>query len=256
MLDLVVRCDGRRQLNTRRAVQRTDNNKNTVGRSATAAGALTAMTVTPLFLEEERKLAEHVDALRSLHDEYIVQVLWNVTKGVTMAQSTKIRVLAALWGTGERDVAAQLLAYEDHFTVPVVLGALQLLDSKRKAKQLDSKLKKLDQSARKSRAKLGSLKTRRDSIKALEQEVVEVVEPAICGVSGALQRHVARWVRAIPKEKLEFWLLALPKEPWVEISQLCHLNPKKDFGTVPWFLHHAYGEAPPDGSLAASAADF
>jgi hypothetical protein len=214
------------------------------------------MTVTPLFLEEERKLAEHVDALRSLHDEYIVQVLWNVTKGVTMAQSTKIRVLAALWGTGEREVATQLLEYEDHFTVPVVLGALQLLDSKRKAKHLDAKLEKLEQSARKSRAKLGSLKARRDSIKALEQEVAEVVEPAICGVSGALQRHVARWVRAIPKEKLEFWLLALPKEPWVEISQLCHLNPKKDFGTVPWFLHHAYGEAPPDGSLAASAADF
>lgn len=213
------------------------------------------MTVTPLFLEEERKLAEHVDALRTLRDEYVVQVLWNVTKGVTMAQSTRVRVLAALWGTGEREVAAQLLAYEDHFTVPVVLGALQLLDSKRKAKQLDSKLERLDQSAKKSRAKLGSLKARRDSIKTLEQEVAEV-ETAICGVSGALQRHVARWVRAIPKEKLEFWLLALPKEPWVEISQLCHLNPKKDFGTVPWFLQHAYGEAPPDGSLAASAVDL
>jgi len=214
------------------------------------------MTVTPLFLEEERKLAEHVQALRARHDEYIVQVLWNATKGVTMAQSTKVRVLAALWGTGERDVAVQLLAHEDAFTVPVVLGALQLLDSKRKAKQLDAKLQKLDQSAKKSRAKLGALKTRRDAIKSLEQEVMEVAEPAICGVSGALQRHVARWVRAIPKEKLEFWLLALPKEPWIEIAQLCHLNPKKDFGPVPWFLNHAYGEAPPAGSIAAAAADF
>lgn len=213
------------------------------------------MAVTALFLEEERKLVEHVDALRSVRDEYIVQVLWNATKGVTMAQSTKVRVLAALWGTGERDVAAQLLTHEDHFSVPVVLGALQLLDSKRKAKQLDSKLQKLDQGTNKSRAKLGALKARRDAIKALEQEVT-AVHPAVCGASGALQRHVARWVRAIPREKLEFWLLALPKEPWVEIAQLCHLNPKRDFGAVPWFLTHAYGEDPPAGSLAASAADF
>ena len=93
--------------------------------------------VAPLFLEE-RPLAEHVAGIRAQREKYVVTALWNISKGITMAQSTKVRVLAAAWGTGEREMAAVLLGYGDAFTVPVVLGAIQLLDSKRQAKQLNA----------------------------------------------------------------------------------------------------------------------
>jgi hypothetical protein len=218
-----------------------------------------AATHIQLFADESATLADHVAALRCARERYLVHVLYNTSIGVTMAQSTKVRVLASCWGTGEREAAQNLLSYEDHFTVPVVLGALQVLDATRKAKQLDAKLAKFDQSEKKINSrphKLSALKTRRDAIATLEQEVLAVAEPGVSGVSGALQRHVARWVRSIPKDKLEFWLLALPKEPWIEIAQLCHLNPAKDFKAVPWFLNHAFGEAPPAGTLAAEAAGF
>lgn len=210
--------------------------------------------VATLFLEE-RPLAEHVAGIRTQREVYVVTALWNISKGITMTQSTKVRVLSAAWGAGEREMASVLLGYGDAFTVPVVLGAIQLLDSKRLSKQLNGKLLKVEGAKKANKAKLGELKTKRDALAPLEKEVLDVAEPGVCGVSGALQRHVARWVRGLPKDKLEFWLLALPKEPWVELAQVCHLNPAKDFA-VPWFLNHAFGDAPPTGSLAAEAVSF
>ena len=84
--------------------------------------------VATLFLEE-RPLAEHVAGIRTQREVYVVTALWNISKGITMTQSTKVRVLSAAWGAGEREMASVLLGYGDAFTVPVVLGAIQLLDS-------------------------------------------------------------------------------------------------------------------------------
>ena len=216
----------------------------------------TKMATTALFLEE-RPLAAHVAALRSHRGAYITQALWNTTKGLAMTAGTKIRVLAAAWGTGERELAAALLELEPGngagFGVPVVLGAVQLLDARRKAKQFAARLARLEQGEQKVKpAKLGAAKTKLSDVALLEKELADVEGEPLSGVSGALQRHITRWVKGLPKEKLEFWLLALPKEPWVELAQLCHFSPKAF--AVPYFLSHSFGDAAPEGTLAAEAA--
>lgn len=201
-----------------------------------------------LFVNEE-PLDVHVRALRNNRERYIVDLLWNVTRGLVMTQSTKVRTLVAAWGSGERELAAKLLLHES-FGVPVVLGAVQMLDSRRQLRQLRRRLDRMTQRNRRT----VDLKTKIDALVPVELEVA-AVQPELTGFSGALQRHVARWVRQIPKDKLEFWLLALPQAPWVDLAQVCHLNPRRDFA-VPWFLSQAFGERPPAGSLAAEANDI
>ena len=45
-------------------------------------------------------------------------------------------------------------------------------------------------------------------------------------MSGAISRHIRRWVRTIPADDLEFYALHLPKEPWKRLADLVHFNPK------------------------------
>ena len=217
-----------------------------------------------LFLVEQ-PLAAHVLALRPAEkrerSRYIVSLLWNLSHSVPMTPATKIRVLAALWGLRERALAAALLDHKsEEFGMPAVLGALKLLDSQRKTKQLGARLHKFrDRNTAKARA----VQVQLDMLQPSLQEAAEAQASAkgtLSGVSGALQRHVARWVRSLPKDKLEFWMLVssgglgLPKESWLELAQITHLSPTKDFSRVPWFLGHAFGTTePPARSMCAEA---
>lgn len=45
--------------------------------------------------------------------------------------------------------------------------------------------------------------------------------------SGAICKHVQKWVRTFSAEKLEFYALHYPKDPWMKLSDLCHFHPEK-----------------------------
>eukprot|EP01047_Picozoa_sp_COSAG01_P084439 COSAG01_NODE_18123_length_1099_cov_1.274000_2_plen_118_part_00 len=47
----------------------------------------------------------------------------------------------------------------------------------------------------------------------------------------------------------------LGQAPWVELADVCHLNARRDFA-IPWFLSQAFGEPPPEASLAAQASSI
>ena len=45
--------------------------------------------------------------------------------------------------------------------------------------------------------------------------------------SGAICKHIRKWVRKFSKDELEFYALHLPSEPWKRLADICHFNPKK-----------------------------
>jgi hypothetical protein len=53
---------------------------------------------------------------------------------------------------------------------------------------------------------------------------------------------------------LEFFALNLPKEPWCELADIVHFNPK-DF-QCEWFLNHAFGANPPEDSVLTLASQI
>ena len=65
-------------------------------------------------------------------------------------------------------------------------------------------------------------------------------------LSGSLVKHVKSWVRRFPVERLEFFAMHFPSEPWKKLADLCHLNPVKDFPQWPWFLSFCFGKPMPE----------
>lgn len=49
----------------------------------------------------------------------------------------------------------------------------------------------------------------------------------IGSASGAVCKHVAKWVRGFTAEELEFFSIHFPKDPWQKLADICHLNPEK-----------------------------
>ena len=53
---------------------------------------------------------------------------------------------------------------------------------------------------------------------------------------------------------MEFFALHLPKSTWVQLADIAHLHPERDFA-LPWFLPYCYdGQAAPEGSLVRKCA--
>src|SRR5690242_13432811 len=65
--------------------------------------------------------------------------------------------------------------------------------------------------------KIGQLKSTINDLKR---------EAHLGSVSGALSKHIRKWVQSIAAEKLEFYALNMPKNPWTELADIIHVNPK------------------------------
>ncbi|XP_066264760.1 uncharacterized protein [Branchiostoma lanceolatum] len=119
--------------------------------------------------------------------------------------------------------------------------ALTLLDSGRKVRECEKKMKRLELQPGKTKKKaMGKVKSNKDNLSA--------IKPPLGSMSGALARHVRRWVSRLTAEQLEFYALFFPPEPWKRLADLCHFNPKKDF-KLPWFLPYCFGSVAPAGSM-------
>lgn len=157
--------------------------------------------------------------------------------------------MAVAWARNDYELADALLQNRDQFGLVEVLKAISLLDSGRQIRVLEKKLKQLQLSATKVRPrKIGKLKSDIDNLTALK--------PSVGSASGAVCKHVARWVRGFTKEELEFCALHLPKEPWKKLADICHFNPEKDFLVLPWFLPFCFGAQAPEESMVHRCHDI
>ena len=151
--------------------------------------------------------------------------------------------MAAAWARRDHQLADSFLTNKDRFGMVEVLKALTLLDSSRKIRVYEKKLKRL-QMATGGKVKpkvMGKFKSDIDNLTA--------IKPKHGSASGAVCKHVARWVRTFSKEELEYYALHYPTEPWRRMADICHFNPVRDFPNLPWFLPYCYGKSAPEGTM-------
>jgi len=157
-----------------------------------------------------------------------------------LSSITKARAAAILWRAGDRSTVKTMLSDYSTMGIVEVLSMVKILDNRRKASRIERKI------ANCKRLRLTKRLELTKEMTALKADSL----PA-GGATGALMKHVRRWIGRIDRAALEFFLLARPKEPWQELTDLCHANPA-DF-QLPYFLPSVYGASPPPDSLHAFA---
>lgn len=212
------------------------------------ATATTAASLKELFTSKSTFM-DHYHAQRDSMPLYLATLVVLVRSGYEVKDAAKARCLAALWSHKKYAVAEHLLDARSNggagfgFGLTEVLKAVNLLDSGRKVRVLERRLALLQ--------KLPKVRTRtKGKVTASINDLKR--DPVTGSLSGALCRHIRGWVRTLTKEELQFFAVHLPKEPWKELADLLHLNPKTDFAED-WFLGVAFGEPAPAGSAVAAS---
>ena len=202
------------------------------------------MDLKRFFLDaEEIPLKDHHDALAAHRAHYVATLLLILEHGVEPSPGVRARVLAAAWARRDHELAESLLA-RPLWNLPCVVKALQLLDAGRQSRALRRRIERHENDGRTRPARLALLRTR---LHDLERE------GHIGSVSGALARHVRRWMQTIAERDLTSVALSMPREPWRQLADLVHPNPASL--KAPWFLPVVFGGAPPaDSALAVCPA--
>ncbi|MCA9718452.1 MAG: hypothetical protein KC468_27525 [Myxococcales bacterium] len=195
-----------------------------------------------LFLEEAI-LSDHHDAQRSRRADYVATLLMLLEFGVELSPGVRSRALAAAWARRDSALADHLLS-RDAWGLAEVVRALQLLDSGRQARALERRVTRLEQDGRTRKRRLGPLRSQLADLRR---------EGHAGSLSGALARRVRRWVSTIPADKLEYYAITFPFEPWRRLADLLHLAPS-DF-QLTWFLGHVFGEPAPRGTMTAACGE-
>ena len=131
-----------------------------------------------------------------------------------------MRALAAAWARNDYALADSLLNSTELFGLVEILKALTLLDSPRVLKAMERKLKRLQEQ---------KSKVKNTTIRKLTSDINNIAaqKPSRGSASGAVCKHIRRWVRKLTEEQLEFYALHFPTEPWKKLADICHFNPKK-----------------------------
>lgn len=192
---------------------------------------------------------QHHEGQEQNRDRYAAGMAVLQKNGVDIALNARVRALAAAWARHDYELADAFLQDQNNFGLNEVLKALTLLDSGRQVRVLEKKMKRLQMSAGKVKPQtMGNLKRDIDNLNKNK--------PVHGTASGAVCKHVQRWVKRFTKEDLEFYALHFPKEPWKKLSDICHFHPKKDFPALDWFLEFCYGAPAPDGTMVQRCRDI
>ncbi|XP_048769529.2 uncharacterized protein LOC125675774 [Ostrea edulis] len=181
---------------------------------------------------------QHHNGQNENRERYAATMAVLQENGVEIAQNARIRALAAAWARKDFQLAESFLENQDNFGLNEVLKALQLLDAGRQARVLEKKMKMLQVSKNKVKAKtIGKLKSDIDNLNKMKS--------AYGSASGAICKHIRRWVQRFTSKELEFYAIHFPKDPWKKLADICHFHPQKDFPSLEWFLPYCYGQGPP-----------
>ncbi|XP_022103530.1 uncharacterized protein LOC110986179 [Acanthaster planci] len=203
-----------------------------------------------LFLEGST-FQRHYDAIGKDRVRYAAILTMLQRTGTEISQVSKVHALSAAWAHHDQDLANCLLTNTKAFGLVEVLKAASLLDTGRRVRTWERRLKRLQmypkKLARKQNRAVGKIKAQINSLMANK--------PKAGTLSGAVIRHIKRWMASVATRDLEFFALHMPKEPWQKLADLVHFNPAKDFPDLPWFLPFCYGKRPPMDSLVSSCSN-
>lgn len=186
-------------------------------------------------------LQQHEKAFCEHPKLYLKCMLAHIGDGrKTIASSTRVRAAAMCWrAQRHQQVCRQALdKIMDSMNVGEVLSMIKLLDTERKLRQIDKKLSKVTKKHKVARYQAEK--------KALEEGKMSM-PGANAGATKSLMKRVKKWVRKIPTNKLEFYLIQFPMELWRELADYAHLHPH-DFQLY-YFLNVAFGQPAPEFSL-------
>lgn len=198
-----------------------------------------AQRLKNFFLAEGNSFMDHLEQQRANYNMYVSVLLLLLNAKVSIPSNNKARCLCAAWARKDFALADHLLSLQDVFQFPEVLRAIKVLDAPRKVRALEKKLQRLNaQGTAKSRTR-GRIRNR------INDAQQECAPGQTTSVSGALCHRVKQWLGTLPPEKLEFFALQMPKEPWQELADVVHPSPSHF--SIQWFLSFVYGgDAPPD----------
>mmetsp|Transcript_37827 Transcript_37827/g.77674 ORF Transcript_37827/g.77674 Transcript_37827/m.77674 type:complete len:583 (-) Transcript_37827:40-1788(-) len=194
------------------------------------------------LFKAESTIQQHVDAHARSPAIYSSELLALISAGVSVSSVTKARAAAILWRAGDRATVKSMLFEKSTMGIVEVLGMVKYLDSGRKASRIEKEISK------NKRMKLTKRLTLTKEAQALR---ADSLPNGGCGASGALMKHIRRWIGKIDSSALEFFLLARPKEPWMELADLCHAKPSNF--QLDYFLPSVFGSEAPAGSIHALA---
>lgn len=164
-------------------------------------------------------------------DEYSIEI----------AAAVKPKILSAAYARHDHKLVDCILKEHKQFGFVDVLKAVTSLDSAREKRAIEKKMARI--------AKTGSvMKPNKAQKLKVDLNNLTLQTPSHGTCSGALARHIKRWVRTFNESQLEFYALQMPTEPWKKLANIVHLNPTKDFPNAPWFLPYCFTEKAPEGS--------
>ncbi|XP_038059429.1 uncharacterized protein LOC119730532 [Patiria miniata] len=205
-----------------------------------------------LFLEDST-FQRHYDAMAKNRIKYAAVLTMLQRTGTEISHASKVHALAAAWAHSDNELANSLLGHNSNeFGLVEVLKAATLLDTSRRIREWERKLKRLQMHPkklpRKQNQAVGKIKS---VIKNLTSN-----KPKAGSLSGAVVRRIKRWMTSVATRDLEFFALHMPKEPWQKLADLVHFNPCKDFPSVPWFLPYCYGKSAPYDSTVYNCSNL
>jgi hypothetical protein len=206
-----------------------------------------AMRVKNFFLQENNSLMDHLNEFKQDPNTYSAVILTLLHQGVSLSSNNLSKTLAASWvGSKNHNLFSFLLAHKQ-IGFPEVLKCLKVLDAPRKIAFYKKKIQKLEL--------LKSKKKKISNLKKIVHNIGQECTPdQKTSVTGALAKRIREWIKTIDENQLNFFALQMPKEPWRELADMVHPNPK-DF-SVDWFLEFIYGKEAPENSIVARCANI
>lgn len=203
------------------------------------------MVLSQYFNDGTVSLDKHTEALDEHTEPYLLELRRSFEHlGDSMTVATKARVLAALWICEQRGECDQL--FQSGALRPAdVVKSLKLLDAPRLARQLERKVTKMTADGA-SPAKIRKVK---QALQEAQQDMCTRKTQGSC--SKAYVKRVRAWAKQIPTERLEYFLMHFPLEPWKVLCDLVHTHPED--WSLPYFQDVVHGGSPPEGSLVACA---
>lgn len=197
------------------------------------------------FFSKNASYDQHYNAQTINRDKYTATLMAFQDYSIEVIPNARARSLAAAFARRDKDLIEFLLNHNKQFGFVDVLKAVTILDSKREAASIEKKIARISSKTGSviKPKKLGAFKNDINSLRKMQ--------PKAGTFSGALARHIKRWVRKFTESELEYYALCLPTEPWKKLANIAHLNPEKDFPKAPWFLPFCFGAEPPAGSKVA-----
>jgi hypothetical protein len=203
----------------------------------------------PFFVNANVTIDQHIQAQTTNLPRYLATLFTLDENSVEIGQKAKACALAAAWCRHDHKLANNLLRHRRLFTLTEVLKAVTMLDAARRIRVFEKHLKRLELSKTKPKAtKIGKIKNNIDNLNKLK--------PSTGSASGAVARHIQRWTRTLTQQELEYFALHMPTEPWKKLADIVHLNPTKDFPSLPWFLPFCFGTPAPTETMVSRCRDL